>query len=130
MPYSAVITGAPERVDVLAAMPQPVVEQHDRQHRLGGVALEADARVVALGGDDVDRQAGASICAGMVMLEVGFSDVDDVTAMEMLPRMPPALLLVKPCGVNSSRCWLPFCSPHARPRRSRPLLTALMPIIA
>ena len=46
---------------------------------------------------------------GVVMLEVGLSARLATIGWpeEMPPRMPPALLLRKPSGVSSSRCWVP-----------------------
>ncbi|KAG0906185.1 hypothetical protein G6F32_017103 [Rhizopus arrhizus] len=69
---------------------------------------------------------------GRRRLEVGFNTIEATTGwpVEIPPRMPPAWLLAKPCGVSRSRCSVPFCAALAKPSPISTPFTAWMLISA
>ena len=113
-------------------MPQVVVGQHEREHRLGDGHPRYDAGVVAPRSFSTGCPATSIEVPGLTMLEVGLTAMRTSTCCpdEMPPSVPPASFDRKPCGVISSRCCEPRCSTQAKPAPISTPLTALMLIIA
>src|ERR1019366_7871206 len=72
------------------------------------------------------------VAPGTVMLEVGLSATFTTMSWpeEIPPSTPPALLLLNPVGVSSSRCSDPSCATALKPAPISTPFTALMPIMA
>ena len=69
---------------------------------------------------------------GLMMELVGLMAIETSMSCPLLmpPRMPPALLPMKPCGVSESPCVVPRWTTLAKPAPISTALTAFRPMSA